>query len=278
LSVACLLFVLIGACPAAELNHYPNARLLDAPFNDGDSFLVDLGGTNVVVRLYYVDCPEKDADTDSQARRVREQARYFGLHENTDVFSFGRTAQDYTKRILTKPFTLHTAFALGGGSGKRYRYLGFVTTSGGNDLARLLVRNGLARARGTGRPTPEGVSQAETWEQLRDLESSAMLERKGLWAKSDAARLPERRSAQRKEERALRAVVADSKPSLAGKVDVNHASRDLLTHLPGVGPVMAERIIEGRPYREIGDLTRVSGIGEKTLAQLEDLLTLGPVE
>ena len=53
-----------------------------------------------------------------------------------------------------------------------------------------------------------------------------------------------------------------------GRVDVNTASERLLTTLPGVGPVTARRLIDGRPYHRLEDLLRVSGIG---LARLEAL-------
>ena len=271
----CALLLPASRASGKDLSVYPNASWVEESFNDGDSFVADIGGTTIVVRLYYVDCPEKYANSETQARRVREQSRYFGLDQTAEVFAFGRDAHMFTKKLLAKPFTLPTAFARGGGSSTRHRYLGFVTTSKGEDLAGLLVRNGLARARGTGRPTPDGVSQVEQWEQLRDLESSAMLDRHGIWAKCNAVQLPHKRSAQREEDRALRAVVQNARPGPIDPIDVNQASRDMLTQLPGIGPVLAEKIIEGRPYNDLGELTRIRGIGEKTLQRIEHALTLG---
>jgi competence protein ComEA len=43
--------------------------------------------------------------------------------------------------------------------------------------------------------------------------------------------------------------------------------------LPGIGEVMALRIIEGRPYSSAKDLLRVPGIGQKTLEKLWPYLT-----
>lgn len=51
-------------------------------------------------------------------------------------------------------------------------------------------------------------------------------------------------------------------------IAVNEASLAELDTLPGIGPVLAQRVIEGRPYREIGELRRVPGIGPKKLARL----------
>ncbi len=60
--------------------------------------------------------------------------------------------------------------------------------------------------------------------------------------------------------------------SAEGKININKAPADLLEMLPGIGPALAERIVEGRPYESIEDVTRVSGIGEATYANLKDLI------
>ena len=45
-------------------------------------------------------------------------------------------------------------------------------------------------------------------------------------------------------------------------MDLNKATKDQLIGLPNVGPVTADAIIAGRPYRSIEDLKKVKGIGE----------------
>lgn len=64
--------------------------------------------------------------------------------------------------------------------------------------------------------------------------------------------------------------------SLAGRLDPNKATSEQLQTLPGIGPVLAARIIE---YREtvsqfviLEDLLAVKGIGEKTLAKIRPYL------
>jgi competence protein ComEC len=55
-------------------------------------------------------------------------------------------------------------------------------------------------------------------------------------------------------------------------IDINSASQKELESLPGVGPVIARRIIEGRPYRTVDDLMRVKGIGEKRMDEIRPLV------
>jgi len=53
-----------------------------------------------------------------------------------------------------------------------------------------------------------------------------------------------------------------------GKIDINTATEKELTTVPGIGYVMAARIIAARPFRSADDLKRVSGIGNKKYAQV----------
>ncbi len=63
---------------------------------------------------------------------------------------------------------------------------------------------------------------------------------------------------------------------VASFVYVNEATVEELTALPGVGPVLARRIVEMRqqqgPFVVPEDLLKVSGIGEKKLKQIRPLL------
>jgi competence protein ComEA len=60
-----------------------------------------------------------------------------------------------------------------------------------------------------------------------------------------------------------------------GLVDLNHATAEELDRLPGVGPVTAAKIIGGRPYASIDELTAKKVVGAATLAKIRDLVTVG---
>lgn len=63
----------------------------------------------------------------------------------------------------------------------------------------------------------------------------------------------------------------------SGVIDLNTASAAELEELPGVGPAIAQRIIEHRekngPFRSVDDLLEVSGIGPSTLEKIRDRAT-----
>ncbi|MEO7147240.1 MAG: helix-hairpin-helix domain-containing protein [Terrimesophilobacter sp.] len=63
-----------------------------------------------------------------------------------------------------------------------------------------------------------------------------------------------------------------------GKVNLNTADAAALEGLPRVGPAMAQRIIAWRDsngrFASVEDLLSVTGIGDKTFAQLKDLVTI----
>ena len=59
------------------------------------------------------------------------------------------------------------------------------------------------------------------------------------------------------------------------QVDVNSADLKTLETLPGIGPVLAQRIVEGRPYKTLADLGKVKGLSKAKLDAIKDDLTFG---
>lgn len=65
-----------------------------------------------------------------------------------------------------------------------------------------------------------------------------------------------------------------------GTVDVNRAPVSELVTLPGVGPVLAERIVSARrerPFDRLDDLTRIPGVGPATVERLRGRAEAGSV-
>ncbi|MFM8551360.1 MAG: ComEA family DNA-binding protein [Nitrospiraceae bacterium] len=66
---------------------------------------------------------------------------------------------------------------------------------------------------------------------------------------------------------------------IRAKLDVNRATAADLEQLPGIGPVLAQRIVEWRrqhgSFARVDDLNDVKGIGEKKLRELRPWVTVG---
>ena len=73
--------------------------------------------------------------------------------------------------------------------------------------------------------------------------------------------------------------MAAGKPAPTAKVNLNTASVEQLTTLPGVGPKLAARIVEYRQksgaFRSTQELINVKGVGEKSFAKIEAWLSVG---
>ena len=69
-----------------------------------------------------------------------------------------------------------------------------------------------------------------------------------------------------------------SAPSDESRININTATSQELQTLRGIGPAMAQRIIEYRQtsgrFSTVDDLTNVKGIGEKTLEKIRDNITV----
>ena len=66
-------------------------------------------------------------------------------------------------------------------------------------------------------------------------------------------------------------IVEESPQQISGDVcwvDVNTASKEELDKISGIGPTLAQRIIDARPFYSLSDLIGVSGIGEATLQKI----------
>lgn len=73
------------------------------------------------------------------------------------------------------------------------------------------------------------------------------------------------------------ATEASSSGSSQDLININTASVEELDSLPGIGPTIAQRIIDYRdengPFQTIEDILNVSGVGPSTFDQIKDLIT-----
>jgi len=255
--------------------------------NDGDSFHISVEGHEYVFRLYFVDAPETSAEFRD---RVEEQAKYFGVTVD-QVLEIGDLAKQFTREKLTEPFLVRTCWEDAGGRSRTQRFYAFVQTRTG-DLGEQLVENGLARSH-PATAKPEGLtSAAAEWQKLMALEQKAKREKVGGWGANEnrmaiRAQQPESekgidpfdkffRPAGEAPVPAAAATPAASASvgslpseettpttlgSLQSKLNVNTASLSELQNIPGIGLVVAQRIIEARHFKSADDLQRVKGIG-----------------
>ncbi len=207
----------------------------------------------------------------------------------------GRAAKEFTREKLSAPFTVFTRMSDAMGQSRLERFYAFVQTKEG-DLGEQLVRNGLARNYGF-KAVPPGLRSVRVeMEKLQQLENEARQEKIGGWGvnigrlKAPAggpgpsnqkpqglgtpAASPSFSSTPRPPTQTARGGTPNPNKSHPkantplGKIDINTATEKELTTVPGIGHVMAARIIAARPFRGADDLKRVSGIGDKKYAQV----------
>ena len=266
--------VLLAAAQVEAWERFDGVTLVPDSRNDGDSFIVRAGDRQLHARLYFVDCPETWDGASYQQRRMREQARYFGLDSVEEVKRYGEIAGERTTELLKDPFTLYTVFHATPGGGENPRYYSVIILSDGRNLAEVLVSDGLARVLGVQREMPDGRSVADMNAGLEDLQLAAMMKRHGIWAATDPDLLPVLRAERRRQREDDLEYTRSRRQTLVGTIDINHAEARDLTALPGVGDVMASRIIENRPFNSTNDLMRVPGIGPATLERLRPFISV----
>lgn len=81
---------------------------------------------------------------------------------------------------------------------------------------------------------------------------------------------------------ALLLALAPAAPAVEGEmIDLNAATEEQLTTLPGVGPSKAKAIVEYRqatPFRKVEEVMNVRGFGESTFESLKEKITVGAAE
>jgi DNA uptake protein ComE-like DNA-binding protein len=298
LGVAVLWLAVVDLDARDDWTVLENCRFIVNPADDGDSFHVSVSNKEYIFRLYLVDTPETDARTPA---RLIEQAKYFQITV-PQAIEVGEAAKEFTREKLSEPFTVFTRMSDAMGDSKIQRFYAFVQTKEG-DLGEQLVRNGLARNYGF-KGAPPGLKNSRLeLEKLQQLEDEAKKDRIGAWG-INAGRLNLRAqnsapfsvfvAGEKARPRATRpantfprisaspaltpssAAMSPVEPKKShakentplGKIDINTATEKELMMVPGIGHVMAARIIAARPFRSADDLKKVSGIGDKKYVQI----------
>jgi competence ComEA-like helix-hairpin-helix protein len=291
LAIACAAPIDVGGRESKDWIVLENCRLISNPANDGDSFHASAGAREYIFRLYMVDAPETDEMTPP---RLVEQAKYFAITV-PQAIEVGQAAKEFIREKLSQPFTVFTRMSDAMGRSKIERVYAFVQIKDG-DLGEQLVRNGLARNYGY-KAVPPGLRNSRLeLEKLQQFEDEARQEKIGGWGvnagrlnvhaqkpapfsvfvaeKTDRPRAntPFATPAFRPSSTTVGPV--DVKKSHAkekielGRIDINTATEKELKMIPGVGQVMASRIIAARPFRSADDLKKVNGIGDKKYAKI----------
>ena len=155
------------------------ARLVENGGNDGDSFFLAHGGGQERYRLYFVDTPETSR---RYPDRLGHQARYFGGINFDRLISGGKEAREFSLDLLRRhKLEVWTKNERVMDSDRLHALVRFPERPGQPWLHEELVKAGLARIYTMPTDLPDGTPKETHLKQLKDLETGARRDKRGLW-------------------------------------------------------------------------------------------------
>ena len=299
---AALLALFVTPLQARDWIDLPNCRLDADVSNDADSFHVKAQGKEYIFRLYFVDAPETDASfpervaeqakyfglTPQQTLQLGDYSKKFTKQKLTQPFTvrtrmqeaLGRSSkQRYYAFIQTAEGDLGEMLVANGmarvhgasvqvGRGTRERQRRKLQRlereakqqkvgAWGASVGRMTARLPLEPAKGTGSSFdaffhPERVVATKANEDAQDMTpapTAAPLVPPPITRPTPLIQSPP--------------PAANAAATSQSKLDPNTATAEQLMAIKGIGPILAGRIIEARPYKNSNDLQKAKGIGPK---------------
>ena len=237
--------------------------------------MVDHNGQKYALHIYWVDAPES---TSGKLRLLQEQARYFSIPE-AQVTDSGQLAKRVTRNFLRGEFTVHTKWKDARGAGSSGKSYYAVFEKDGEYLSQELVAQGLARIYGMppNDRWPNGPSPRAYLSRLKNSERAAQQDEDGIWGLAKGSiqmsGLQSLIAGSQAGGQGLRTAQQDDRSVvLKNKININTASIGELESLPGIGPILAQRIIDARPIDLIDSLVDIAGISANTLAGFSQMI------
>jgi endonuclease YncB( thermonuclease family)/predicted flap endonuclease-1-like 5' DNA nuclease len=273
-------------------------RFLQKRPNDGDSFHISVAGKEYIFRLYFVDAPETSAEFRD---RVEEQAKYFGstVEQNLEVGELAKTYtreklsgpflvrtcwEDAMGRSRIQRFFAFVQTNTGdlgeqlveNGLARFHRESGKPEglSSAASELRKLNTLERKAKQEKVGgwganegrmvvrAKQPESEKGVDPFDKFFHPEMTPETVMPSALPSSSLATVPLSSTLSHASVAPVQSTAPDAVSSIPEtKLDVNRASQAELENIPGIGPAIAQRIIEARPFKSADDLHNVKGIG-----------------